>query len=422
MTTASRRVVAPLVALLVAPLGSPASAQSSREAEAPTTPPGWAITPSLAVAELWDDNPTLADADELRTGDFITSVRPTLALGYRGRRTTLSGGYGGTFEFFRNLVDLNTNDHRASLELESRLTRRVTLFARDQAALSPTTADVADLSATVLRRQTTKMNGFRGGVEATLARRTTLTTAYSTQWVAFEREDVDPAPVPIVVPRPLPPSAGTPQDDAFLQGGQSHGMNAALRQRVSAHVTLGGDYEFQHSIVADGSERSDVQNALFVAEIKLSPTVALGAGAGYAWLLPGQNEPRRDGPALKAGLAWRARRATADLSYRRSFVPSFGFGGTFQNEELRAGVRLPLSQWIEWSGGAVASNSEPLRPGDPSLQTISFQSSLGWTIKRRLRFEGFGGYIFQDSGLAGGRVGRTRAGIQASVTDTMRAR
>jgi hypothetical protein len=415
-------MVAPLVALLAAPLGSPASAQSSREPETAPTPAGWTVTPSLAVGELWDDNPTLAGADESRIGDFVTSVRPTVALGYRGRRTTLSGGYGGTFEFFRNLVELNTNDHRASLELESKLTRRVTLFARDQAALSPTTADVADLSATVLRRQTTRMNGFRGGVEATLARHTTLTTAYSTQWVAFEREDVDPAPAPIVVPvpRPLPPA--TPAADAFLQGGHSHGLTASLRQRVSARVALGGDYEFQRSIVADSSERSDVQNALFVSEFRLSPSVAFAAGAGYAWLLPGRNEPRRDGPALQAGLVWRGRRSNADLSYRRTFVPSFGFGGTFQNEELRAGVRLPLSRWIDWGAGAAASNSEPLRPGDPSLQTVSVQSSLGWTVKRRLRFEGFGAYIFQDSGLAGGRVGRTRAGVQASVTDTMRAR
>lgn len=416
----SRRMAAPLVALLAAPLGSPASAQSSREPAVSSTPAGWAVTPSLTVSELWDDNPTLADADELQTSDFVTAVRPTLGLGYRGPRTTLNGGYGGSFEFYRSFPELNTNDHRASIELKQRLNRRVSIFARDQASLTPTTADVADISATVLRRQTTRMNTFRGGVDATLARRTTLTVGYATQWVAFEQEDLDPAPPPIVVPpRPLPPTA---PEDALLQGGHSHGIDASLRQRMSARVTLGGDYDFERAIMADETDSFDVQSALFITELALSPSVSLSGGAGYAWLSPGVDQPRRDGPAFQAGLVWRGRQATSDLSYRRTFVPSFGFGGTFQNEELRAGLRLPLSKWVEWGGGAAGSRSEPLRPGDPTLKTVSVQSSLSWTVKRRLRFEGYGTYVFQDSGLAGGRVGRTRAGVQASVTETMRAR
>ena len=420
MTQAWRWAAAPLVALLAAPLASPVAAQSAQDPVV-TTPPGWAITPAVGVSELWDDNPTLADADELRAGDFVTAVRPTLAIGYRGPRTTLSGGYGGSFEFYRSFPELDTNDHRASLELKQRLSRRLSFFARDSASLSPTTADVADVSATVLRRQTTRMNAFRGGVEATPARHTTLTVAYSTQWVTFVREDITPVPPPVVVPLPLPSTPPT-AEEALLQGGHSHGLTGSLRQRVSARVTLGGDYEFQRSIVADGSERFDVQSGLFVTELAMSPSFGLRGGAGYAYLAPSLTQPGSTGPAFQAGLVWRGRRATSDLSYRRTFVPSFGFGGTFQNQELRAGLRLPLSHWIEWGSGAAAAKSEPLRPGDPSLQTISISSTLAWTVKRRLRLEGFGAYIFQDSGLAGGRVGRTRAGVQASVTDTVRVR
>jgi len=421
VTLASRRIAAAIVAVLAAPPGSAAIAQTIKEPVV-TTPPGWAVTPSVGVSELWDDNPTLADADELRTGDFVTAVRPSLAIGYRGPRTTLSGGYGGSFEFYRTLPELDTNDHRASLELKQRLTKRVSFFARDQASLSPTTADVADISATVLRRQTTKMNAFRGGVEATPARHTTFSVGYSLQWVEFVREDVTPVPPVIVPPLAPPPSPTTPADDALLQGGHAHGLTGSLRQRVSPRFTLGGDYELEHGTVADGTEQFDTQTALFVTEFAVSPSLGLSGGAGYAWLAPGQNEPGKTGPALQAGLVWHGHRSTADLSYRRTFVPSFGFGGTFQNEELRAGLRVPLAKWLEWGGGAVGSNSEPLRPGDPTLQTISVQSSLAWTVKRRLRIEGFGAYVFQDSGLAGGRVGRTRAGVQASVTDTVRAR
>jgi hypothetical protein len=43
-------------------------------------------------------------------------------------------------------------------------------------------------------------------------------------------------------------------------------------------------------------------------------------------------------------------------------------------------------------------------------------------VKRFMRFEVFGLHVFQDSGLAGGRVHRTRAGVQATVAGTMRSR
>ena len=40
-----------------------------------------------------------------RSGDFVTAVRPSLALGYRGRRTTLRSDYAGTFDFYRELSE-----------------------------------------------------------------------------------------------------------------------------------------------------------------------------------------------------------------------------------------------------------------------------------------------------------------------------
>ena len=116
--------------------------------------------------------------------------------------------------------------------------------------VSPTTADALEVSATVLRRQTTRMNAFRGGFEALLGRQTTLNAAYASQWIEFANDDE---------PSPFPPR------NELLLGGPSHGGTGELRHRLDQRVSIGADYEIQRAIVADGTETFDVQSALAVS-------------------------------------------------------------------------------------------------------------------------------------------------------------
>ena len=404
----ARRRQAPvrLAALLTLTLAVPAAAQLT-DAGTPVRPPGWSVTPAIGVSESWDDNPTLASETDVRTGDFVTSVQPTLALDYRGRHTTLGGDYGGVFDFYRELNGLNTRDHRAAVDFTHQATRRLQLFANDQAALSPTTADALEVSATVLRRQTTRMNAFRGGFEAMLGRQTTLNAAYVSQWIEFANDDTEPI-------NPIPPP------DALLLGGHSHAGDGELRHRVNRRFSIGADYLIQRAIVANGSESFDVQSALAVSELALGPSVSASFGYGHAWLTAGDGF-RDNGPAFDLQLAWTGRHSGASVSYGRTVLPSFGFGGTFQNEELRGDVRAWLTRSLQWSGSVALSDNDPLEPGDPSLRSLSARTALGWVIKRRLRFDAFVQHVSQDSGLAGGHVVRTRAGVQATVSQTVRA-
>jgi hypothetical protein len=327
-------------------------------------------------------------------------------LGYRGKRSTLRSNYSGSFDFYRDLTEQNTRDHRADIDFTHRLTPRVQIFARDQAMLSPTTGDVADLPATVLRRQTTRMNAFRGGVESILSRRTTLNLTYATQWIDFAND--------AELSATLRPEAG------LLQGGYSHGGIGELRHRVTQRFSVGADYDIQRATIGAGAETFDVQIALAVTELALSPTVTLSGGYGHAWLTASRDGFRDSGPAFSAGLDWRRRRFAGTIGYGRTFLPSFGFGGTFQNEELRASVRAILSRSLTWSGGVTVADNDPLEPGDPTLRAVSAQTSLGWVVKQRLRFEVFAQHVSQDSSVAGGHVLRTRAGVQATVFDTVR--
>jgi hypothetical protein len=376
------------------------SAQGS-EAAASDRPPGWSLAPALGVSEYWDDNPTLASEEEVRPGDAVTSVRPSLALGYRGKRTILRTDYSGSFDFYRRLPELDTREHRGAVDFTHQLTKRVQIFARDQAMLSPTTADALELAvnANVLRRQTTRMNAFSSGFDANLSKRTTLSAAYTSQWIDFANDGE--------------------VFDALLQGGHSNGGSGELRHRLTPRLAIGADYEAQRAIVARGNELFDVHSALAVAEIALGPGSTASFAYGHAWLFTGDGQDR-SGPAFDVGLDWHGRRVGGTLRYGRAFLPSFGFGGTFQNQELRAAMHASLAKFVRWTGGVGLSNNEALDPTDPTLRAVTAQTSLAWTVRRRLRLEAFGMHISQDSGLAGGRVHRTRAGVQATVTELIR--
>ncbi|MEO5823099.1 MAG: hypothetical protein ABIT71_21555 [Vicinamibacteraceae bacterium] len=404
-----RRRQAPvaLAALLTLTVALPAAAQQAAEPATDDRPPGWSFVPGMGVSEMWDTNPTLAAEGDVQVGDFVTAVRPSLGLGFRGRRTTLRTDYAGTFDFYRELSERDRRDHRGTLDFTHQLTRRVQLFAKDQALVSPTTADASLAGATLLRRQQTRMNAFRGGFEAEFGPRTTLNASYASQWIDFARPDDEPGV--------LQPGIN------LLQGGHSHGAIGELRHRVTQRVALGADYQMQRAIVAGGSETFDVQSALGVAEFALRPSLTASLGYGYAWLTAGRNSFSDTGPAFNAGLDWKGRHSGATFRYSRAFLPSFGFGGTFQNEELRATLNAQLTRSVEWSGGVAISNNDPLQIGDPSLRSRSAQTSLGWLARRRLRFEVFLEHVQQDSQLAGGHVLRTRAGVQATVSQMVRA-
>jgi hypothetical protein len=400
-----RACAARVAALLTLAVGTPVAAQMAQPTErgAESRPPGWVVTPQIGISSTWDDNPTLAsEGSDARVGDYVTGVRTDLAADFRGRRTGVALGYGGIFAFYRDLPDLDTQDHRGSLDFEQRIARRVSLFARDDAIYSPTTGDVTDLAVTVLRRRTTRMNSFRTGFEATPARHTTLTAAYTTQWIAFETAENDPA-------------------TALLQGGHSHGGSGSLRQQISPRVWIGADYTAQRALAGETEDLFDTHSVLAVSEVALARHVQATFAYGHAWLFTGEGG-RRNGPAFRLGLEWHGRRAVGRVNYARAFLPSFGFGGTYQNEDLHANLYVPVGRWLTWGAGAGRTNSDPLTFGTPELQAYSVQSSLALTVKRHLRLEAIGSHVFQDSTGAGGRVRVTRLGVQASIVTPVRAR
>jgi hypothetical protein len=230
--------------------------------------------------------------------DAGTPVQPGLALDFRGRHTTVGADYAGVFDFHRDQTGLNTRDHRAALDFTHQATRRLQVFAYDQALLSPTTVDALEVSATVLRRQTTRMNAFRGGFQALLGRQTTLNAAYVSQWIEFADDASEPV-------SPIPPSG------ELLLGGHSHGAHVldpvaavvgqrrALRQRSArarrpdAALDLG----------AHGAGLGDRAPAA-VRRVRAARLAGLGAGRrsrpADAGRCPGDGFPDGQGYTMRA--------------------------------------------------------------------------------------------------------------------------
>jgi uncharacterized protein (PEP-CTERM system associated) len=368
----------------------------------PATPPGWVVTPSVGVAELWDDNVALTSEAVGELGDYLTAVSPGLNLGYRGRRSTLGILYSGTYEFYRNLSQFDAADHRARGDFQRRLSERITLFARDAFSRSPTTAILSPSTGlVVLRRRTTRVNDFRGGVEFMPSATSTFTAAYTSQWVELARDE---------------------QVAPLLRGGRSDGADVSFDKQVATRVSVGAKYLGTRAVVADGGESFDVQNALATLELALTQALTLNAGAGYSWQRTGVGLETEAAPAYEAHLLFQQQRSRWELSYVRSFQASFGFGGTVQNEELAGSLSAPLGRYFEIGANGAVRDNDSLDLRNLSLRSRSLAGRFAYLPVRWLRIEVFSQYFHQDTQVGGGQISRSQTGLRISTQHPVRLR
>lgn len=389
------------IAAWLAGLGwvAPAFAQGP-EAAADERVPGWIFTPAVRFAASYDDNAIYRGEGDVIASDYLTVVGPTFDLSFAGKRTWLSIGYGGAFWLYRELDELNSLDQRGSLDLRHRATRHVTVFARDIFVATPTT-DRLELGGVPFVREGVRVNNARAGLEAQLTRRFAITGGYEHQWVRFD-DDTD-----------LP---------ELLRGGYAHGGFFETRYTISDRVAVGTDYSMRRALVGTGREQFEIHLADGVVELRLTPDVMVSGAAGLSRLRLGDADDR-NGILWRLGLDRRGRYTTVSLGYYRSLVPSFGFGGTMQNEELTARIRAPLGGRRAYVAGNTAWRiNTPLTPGDPELRSFHLRAGVGYALTRTVEVEGFYSGIFQDARIPGGRMHRNQIGFQIVTAAPMRIR
>jgi hypothetical protein len=408
MRKASRVALLGLVFTALAVRASLPLAAQAPAAQSQATPAGWVFTPAISVASTWDNNVLLATEGSETVGDYLTAISPRAALSFRGRRTTFQLDYRGAYQLYQQLSELNAFDQRANLSFRQRFTPRVSLFARNSLSRSPTT-DELDLPGVVFRREGVLIDDLRSGLEARLNERTTLSGAYTFQWLKFDQID---APPPF---------------DVVDRSGHAHGAVFEFDHVVNSRLTVGAEYEMRHAIV-DQARDFDVQNALGTVEYRLNERLALSGAAGYAWLDTARLNGQQSAPTFRVNLSRSGSRMAWDVGYRRSFLPSVGFGGTFENQELHAGLLASLTRRLDWRGSLTVLEADPLAAaelgalGPIGLRSIYARSSLFYLATRYLRVEGFYVAAFQDTRRAGGKINRSRAGVQVVTSTRMRIR
>jgi hypothetical protein len=353
--------------------------------------PGWTITPSFSVAPLWDSNVALTSDEAGELEDQVLVVGSGLRSNYRGRYGQFMLEYRGTYEFYRQYPAFDAPDHRARLEARRSLGRRVSAFVLNSFALSPTTSvPSSDIGLLALRRRNTSSNDFRTGLDIT-TRRSVVTATYNLQWVKLEDDE-------LVQP--------------LLRSGYSHRGDLQFRQRISPRLTLGGRYDYQHAIVSEGEEAFDIQHAGGIFEWAMSRSLQFFGQAGYAWQVAGRGQEAESAPAFMGELRYLAGRTTWSLGYSRMFLPQFGFGGTVQNEELRASVQVPISRRVELNGHLSARDNDPLSGVGPGLRALTAEGTVIFELASWVRLEAFTVTNWQDARRAGGQIERTRAGVR----------
>jgi hypothetical protein len=396
--TPAIRFVCIVVAALHATM--PIAAQSPAAQQA--TPPGWVFTPSIGVAEVFDSNVLLSTEGSDGPSDFLTTVSPRAALGFRGRYSTFQLDYLSAYQLYQQLSELNALDQRLNTSYRQLLTPRVSLVARNSLSKSPTT-DALDLPGVVFRRQGVTMDDFRGGIEARLTEHTTLRSDYTFQWLKFDDDDVQ-SPI-----------------DALERGGLAHGVATEVDHVLSPRVTVGARHEMRHATV-DNEPDFGVQSAMGTAAWRIDRRLTLSGGAGYAWLATNGPTASDSAPTFQVDLNRSGSRLGWNVGYRRSFLPSVGFGGTFQNQEFQAGAFGPITRRLDWGASTSVLDADPLTGGARGLRSIFARSSVRYLATRWMRIEGYYIAVLQDTGRTGGKINRSRLGFQIVTTTRTRIR
>jgi hypothetical protein len=371
--------------------------------------PGWIFTPSIGVGGSWDDNVLLVNPGDEPPSDYASPINPSVSLDFTGKRTRFSTGYDGSVVLYRTLDELTSFEQFLRVALEHHATEHVTIFAEENFTMAPTTDAVPLNGGVPFYRIGSRTNAAGGGVRVALQRYMSLSGHYTLRTVDF---DFDPL-------------LGTQ-----LHGGNSHEFDVSLDRAISSRLTVGGEYGFDRVTVAAvtavepaADDRFNIQVGSFTARYLLSPTVTISGALGITHLGAGLTHQSRTAPAWRAAITHKMQHVLLSGSYSRSYVPSFGFGGTLQNEEWAATAVVPFARNRAYAeGGLTWFDNDALEAGQPSLSTVWLSGKVGYRVTRWLRMEGFYNRSHQDTHRAGGQLSRNQIGFQVVTARPLKLR
>lgn len=403
LTMPHRPFITVLAVLLAHMAAAPAGAQhvTALSPAAGERPAGWSVTPALDYAFVWDSNVLFDNIGSDIVSEGLHMVKPNGVLGFRNRRTTFDVQYQGAFVQHSQLASLNSYDQRLAINAVRQLSRRSAWSLRHAATLTPTT-DLVELVGVPFTRIGVHRQDLRTGVDLMLGRHTNVTAAYVFQWVDFK------------------PTADRIQ---LLAGGYNHGAILSLSRSISRRAALTGEYSIHRATVVDGSG-FNIQNSWAGFNYNVSETLQTFGGLGISHLTGTADIPSRSGPAVRMGVLRRTPSSEMAVSFSKAFTPSYSFGGTSDNEELTARLRVPIARRLTAAATASLRQNEPLRVGGSgfTLRTLWLNASVGYLLTDWMRLEGFSSAARQTSDQPDGRITRYQLGVQVTAATTARIR
>ena len=400
--TRTARITLVLAALLSS--GLSAQERLGSGAPEPTYRAGWTFTPAFGFAETYDDNVSLfgrGSADQ-QNDDYLSTIFPGANVHYAGKHTRMDGGYTGTFLNYQTFSVLNRWDQRANFDLRRQETARLKWFGNASATAVPTT-DLIELGGLPFRHTGARTSDGRGGYEYAFSSKNSVLQSASYQAIDFDRN---------------------PDVSLGLLGGRIFESMNGWRHKVDSRLALGADYSFRRSRVVGDPDTFNIHTSEAAVDYELSPDWSFSGGAGVVYLQATPLTAARTGPAWRARIDRLHGRTLFHVGDLRSYIPSFGFGGTVQNEEIGVGFRTPLfgSRHFYLDTSAVFRDNQPLTSVQQQLPLRSLRtySTFGWEPQPWVRLEAFYSRVQQSSLRVGGEMERNRIGFQIVTSKPMR--
>ena len=397
MLTMTNRTLAS--AALVLALAMPAAAQQQSETEFDSWRiPGWSFTPGIAIGATRDSNVALAAPGDTgkAAADSLFGMEPFGSLEFFSSRSEFSAWYRGYLRRYMEVEELNGFDQTAQVLFRHQATKRVTVFARNHYMNVPTT-DEAFLNGVPFVRTGTRSNDAVAGLETRLTKYTNLNGRYELSWVDFDHE-------------------GT-----VLTGGWVNGFQVDVAHRLTERASVGAEYSIRFADLNEGTRSMRFNDAGAIFTYALGPHTMFSAAGGISHLADDFLNQTRTAPYVRASIVQNLEAASIGASYERSFVPSFGFGGSNESQEIRGYVHMPIPKNRAYLQGSLAwRHSIPYIATDLELDSILARSTVGYAVARWFRLEGFYTFTRQDSTVTGGEINRHRVGAQVVISQPMR--
>jgi hypothetical protein len=205
------------------------------------------------------------------------------------------------------------------------------------------------------------------------------------------------------------------------------------RHKVSERASIGADYSYRRALVTGDVEPFLFHTTEAALDYEISSLWSFQGGAGVVYLQPTLLTEGHTGPAWRVNLQRSRAGTTFHVGYLRTFIPSFGYGGTVESRDLAVGFRTPLfhSRRVYFDTSAVFRDNQPLTGvptvGDPltgavqlPLRSLRMHTILGWEPQPWVRFEVFYSLVQQTSLQVGGYIDRNRVGFQIVTSKPMR--